>query len=147
MIEIATFGEGLRADGPNWGQEALPHLQADWRVLAPGVVHYPDSHMAGMMTYTSVTALSDGRGRASLQANEMLPLLAPHLGEQVDPSIINTLTRILNAQNVPLDETNRFITLANMRVRDLAPGVGLGCIRLMGIVRYNPDSYRPYVVQ
>lgn len=141
MIEMVTFGEGLRVDGPNWGAQALPRLQQDWKVLPPGI-HKPNSHIPGLMVYATLTVLSDGRGRASLEMNPMLPLIASSMGEQVSSGDMNVLANALQVGNAPIDETNPLALLGNVRVKEVAPGIGFNCFRLMGIIRYNPDVYR-----
>ena len=133
MIEIVTFGEGLRLDDPgSWGR-TLPYLETGWQRLEPGV-HVLDKNInpVDRLATSSITVMSDGRGRFSTVLNPYV------MTELIRAEGMSAIAKILSVTNLPIDERRRAQLLGNIKLSEsMDAKFPIGCLRLMGVVRYN----------
>lgn len=146
MIEFLHFGEGFRFDGANWGWRARPYLDRpdSWRVLQPGK-HILDNNGFNFYRH-ELTVQPDGRGSLSVVKDE-------NISKAMTPATpfgaIGRFAMDASLLHIPIDETRRVMVVRNVSMTELASHIAetqdlrriYDVIRLVGVVRFNPEGY------
>ena len=143
MIEIVKFGAGFRLDDEgSWGQGASRYLENGWRPVESGVhVLDADFYPGDRLATTKLSVLSDGTARYAC----VLEPLAQAVMIQAE-GFDKTFAQAIVTSNIPINGSRRMQLLTNARLSEIpSSGFGGGCLRLLGIVRYNPEGYSPSV--
>lgn len=145
MIEYVQFrpGEGLRADQTDWGRHTGYALEHQWAPLRVG--KYVLGLSGESLLSPTLLVLSDGRARLT---RALHPKAQHYINSEAGAGAMLS-SAMLVAAPTRIDEDRNVFPILDGRISEM-PHFGtemsdLVAVRLMGVVRFNPDNYTPTV--